>query len=140
MRCTDPSLENEDECGLLVNEVIEALDRLMDFFYNNLNLLIADGFVGIAIAQGKIIAFFSVPRFVMTRKLPFDLLHLNSNSAASCLSYRKFVRHLCKSHGKEQPFRSVHDAKLAFRSCTHKGNKFSGRGAAARPAIVCRPT
>lgn len=58
MRCTDPSLENEDECGLLVNEVIEALDRLMDFFYNNLNLLIADGFVGIAIAQGKIIAFF----------------------------------------------------------------------------------
>jgi hypothetical protein len=59
VRCTDPN-ESDEECGLLVNEVIEALDRLMDFFYNNLNLLIADGFVGIAIAQGTI--FFCAAR------------------------------------------------------------------------------
>jgi hypothetical protein len=126
VRCTDPG-ESDEECGLLVNEVIEALDRLMDFFYNNLNLLIADGFVGIAIAQGKMFFLRRQRRFVMTRKLLFDLLRLNSK--ASCLRYRKFVRHLCKSLGKEQPFRFVHAAKLALRSCTHKGNKFSRKSA-----------
>jgi len=52
-RCADPTLVNDQDCGLLVSEVIEALDRLMDFFNSNLNQLIADGFVGIAIAQGN---------------------------------------------------------------------------------------
>ncbi|XP_059475134.1 UPF0764 protein C16orf89 homolog [Neocloeon triangulifer] len=39
---------------ILVGEIIDALDRLFDFFNRNLEHLIADGFVGIAIAQGQL--------------------------------------------------------------------------------------
>ncbi|XP_065341280.1 UPF0764 protein C16orf89 homolog [Cloeon dipterum] len=39
---------------LLIAEIIDALDRLFDFFHKNLQHLIADGFVGIAIAQGQL--------------------------------------------------------------------------------------